>query len=172
LCGGASALIGRLIVKGTGQTLPDYARQVLFDPLGIAAFNWAAGQDGVASAASGLRLTPASLARIGQVALGHGRWRGHQVVPEAWVADALRWHVPTEDDAGYGYQWWLGSLPAPDAAGPIPWVGAKGNGGQRLYLVPSLDLVVAIVCGNYDTEDQAATPTTVMTDAILPAARR
>jgi CubicO group peptidase (beta-lactamase class C family) len=71
-CGGATALIGRLIVKGTGVILPDYARRVLFGPLGITAFDWTAGRDGVASPASGLRLTPRDLARIGQLALDHG----------------------------------------------------------------------------------------------------
>ena len=55
--GGATALLGALIARGTRTTLPEFAREALFDPLGIARFEWAAGQDGVASAASGLRLT-------------------------------------------------------------------------------------------------------------------
>ena len=168
-CGGATALVGRLIVKGTGLPLPEYTRRVLFEPLGIASSGWNAGQDGVASPASGLRLTPRDLARIGQLALDHGRWAGRQVIPEAGVAAALGWHVPVEDDFGYGYQWWLGTLPAPGGSGTVPWVGGNGNGGQRLYLLPSLDLVVAITCGNYDGENQSATPVTLMTEAILPA---
>ncbi|SRR6266496_1537433 len=61
--GDASAIIGQLIRKGTGQFLPEFARAVLFEPLGIDTFEWMAGADGVASAASGLRLTPRGLAR-------------------------------------------------------------------------------------------------------------
>jgi CubicO group peptidase (beta-lactamase class C family) len=171
-CAGASAILARLIAKGTGQTLPDYARQVLFDPLGIAAFDWSTGPDGVASAASGLRLTPSSMAKIGQLALGHGQWQGHQIVPDAWLADALRRHVLVDADMSYGYQWWVGTVPAPDPDGdPIPWVAARGNGGHRIYVMPSLDLTVAIVCGDYDAPDQRVTPTTVMTKAILPTLR-
>src|SRR5262245_19102659 len=71
-CGGASALIGRLVSNGTGQTLPDFARDALFEPLGIDTFEWLAGADGVVSAASGLRLTPRAIARIGQLMLHNG----------------------------------------------------------------------------------------------------
>jgi CubicO group peptidase (beta-lactamase class C family) len=168
-CGGASALVGRLIVKGVGQTLPEYARWVLFEPLGISAFGWAAGHDGVASAASGLRLTPPDLARIGRLALGRGRWQGRRIVPEDWIVTALRRHVPIEEDWGYGYQWWLGTFPAAGGTGPVSWAAGNGNGGQRLFVVSSLDLVVAITCGNYDAQGQSATPTVVMTEAVLPA---
>jgi CubicO group peptidase (beta-lactamase class C family) len=60
--GGATALLGRLIAKGTGMALPDFAHRALFEPLGIAEIGWARGLDGEASAASGLRLTPRDLA--------------------------------------------------------------------------------------------------------------
>lgn len=70
--GGASALIGHLIERGTGKTLPEFARDALFRPLGIEAFEWIAGADGVASSASGLRLAPHDLASIGQMVLDGG----------------------------------------------------------------------------------------------------
>src|SRR5262249_3781630 len=44
--GGAVALIGALIARGAGKPLPEFAREALFEPLGISAFDWAAGQDG------------------------------------------------------------------------------------------------------------------------------
>lgn len=43
--GGATALIGRLIAKGTGMSLPDYARQALFDPLGLGPTEWLSSKD-------------------------------------------------------------------------------------------------------------------------------
>ncbi|GAB3833174.1 serine hydrolase domain-containing protein [Dactylosporangium cerinum] len=67
--GGATALLGKLIADGTGQPLERYGRTALFDPLGIETVEWMAGTDGVASAASGLRLTPRDLARIGELVL-------------------------------------------------------------------------------------------------------
>ena len=84
--GGATALLGRIIADGTGKPLPDFAREVLFDPLGI-------GPDGMVcrhatachSAASGLRMTPRDLARIGHLMLGGGVWQGRRIVPAAWL---------------------------------------------------------------------------------------
>lgn len=143
-CGGASELLGRLIAKGTGVPLHEYARTVLFEPLGIGTFEWLAGHDRVASSASGLRLAPRDLARIGQAVLAGGRWRGRQVVPAGWLEQALRPHARTRWGDGYGYQWYSGG------AGRRRWVGANGNGDQRLFVYPGRDLVVAMTAGNYD----------------------
>ena len=54
----------------------------------------------------------------------------------------------------YGFHWYLGELSPPGVA----WFGAMGNGGQRLWVVPALDLVVAMTFGNYDRPDQGAAP--------------
>lgn len=129
-CGGASALLGRLIADGTGQILPDFARDALFVPLGITGAEWMAGADGVASAASGLRLAPRDLARIGQCVLRRGDWHGRQVIPAGWLDQALRQRVEISPGFHYGYQWYLG------ASGPVRWWSGMGNGGQRLLVVP------------------------------------
>jgi CubicO group peptidase (beta-lactamase class C family) len=156
-CGGASALIGQLIGKGAGQPLPDFARAALFEPLGIDTFEWMAGADGVASAASGLRLTPRGLARIGQLVLQSGM----DIVPAAWLEAVLRPRVQIDEALSYGYQWYL----ATDAR-PYRWLAAMGNGGQRLFVLPDLELVVAITCGNYDVADQSATPDAVLDEVV------
>ena len=75
--------------RGTGRPLHAFARAVLFDPLGIGESVWAAGSDGIASAASGLRLVPRDLARIGQMIVQRGQWQGREVVPGAWLDAAF-----------------------------------------------------------------------------------
>ncbi len=72
--GGATALLGRLIAKGTGKSLHEYAREVLFDPLGIGPTDWYADKHGELIAASGIRMTPRDLARIGELTLRGGVW--------------------------------------------------------------------------------------------------
>jgi CubicO group peptidase (beta-lactamase class C family) len=161
-CGGATALLGRLIVKGAQQTLPEFARQTLFEPLGIEAFEWMAGSDGVHSPASGLRLRPRDLARIGEVVLAHGVWRGRQVIPSEWLAEALRARVGVGDGVEYGYQWYLGQL------GPCRFAAGFGNGDQRLVVVPQAELVVAIAAGNYDTPHQGLLPQALLNEVVLP----
>lgn len=163
-CGGATALLGRLIADGTGRSLPQYAQAVLFAPLGIGSVEWLTGADGVASAASGLRLTPLDLARIGELVLGEGAWDGRRIVPADWIRAMLRPRLPTSWGAQYGYQWYVESIAGHRV------LAAMGNGGQRLFVLPDLDLTVAVTAGNYDDPDQWRTPLTVLERVILPTA--
>jgi CubicO group peptidase (beta-lactamase class C family) len=48
----------------------------------------------------------------------------------------------------YGYQWWLGKVSA--AGGEQAWIGGIGRGGQRLWIVPGLDMVVVATAGDYN----------------------
>jgi CubicO group peptidase (beta-lactamase class C family) len=154
--GGATALLGRLIAQGSGMSLPEFASDALFAPLGITTFEWSAGRDGTASAASGLRLRPRDVARIGQLTLQHGVWEGQTIVPSAWLAAAFRERVGITDSQYYGYHWYLGTLN--DVMPGERWIGAFGNGGQRLWVIPGGDLVVACTFGNYNEQDQQAGP--------------
>ncbi|GAA0452685.1 hypothetical protein Ade02nite_00700 [Paractinoplanes deccanensis] len=156
-CGGATALLGKLIADGTGLTLPEYAAQKLFAPLGIREFGWLAGADGVASAASGLRLDPRDLVKIGQLVLA----KGDGIVPAEWIDTMLRPRFDTAWGARYGYQWYISEVAGHRL------VAGMGNGGQRLVAVPDLDLAAAIVTGNYDAPDQARIPTLLLERVIL-----
>ena len=170
--GGATALLARLIAKGTGQAVQDYARRVLFGPLGIGRTEWECGSDGEVLAASGLRMMPRDLARIGVMALGDGCWDGQQIVPADWLATAFTPAVSMPDGRGYGYHWYVGAVPMDDGAGGVRWermVSAVGNGGQRLFLLPRLDLVVTVTAGNYDAPDGWRPSMAVLRDVLLPA---
>jgi len=80
-CGGATALLGRLISKGTGRSLVDFARKAMFEPLGLGPIEWTTGRDGEPLAASGLRMRAPDLLRIGEMVQGNGAWQGRQIVP-------------------------------------------------------------------------------------------
>lgn len=165
--GGATAVLARLISQGTGQPLADYARERLFEPLGIADVEWLTGSHGDPIAASGLVMRPRDLAKIGQLVLDRGAWNGSQVVPSDWLDQSFTPRVGATDDLDYGYHWWLGKMNADGQ----PWIGAFGNGGQRLIVIPSLQLVVVITAGNYNKADQWKTPAAVMRKVVLPALR-
>jgi CubicO group peptidase (beta-lactamase class C family) len=167
-CGGATALIGALIAKGAGMPLESFAHENLFAPLGIPAFEWSAGRDGVASAASGLRLRPRDLLRIGELMLAQGWWGDRQIVPREWIARVTEPVIPTGDGLDYGRHWFLGEAMVPAAPErPQPWIGAFGNGGQRLWIMPSMNLCAVILAGNYDTSDGWVFPTRVWREIIL-----
>jgi CubicO group peptidase (beta-lactamase class C family) len=162
--GGASALLGRFIEKGSGLSLLDFAHKHLFTPLGIEAAEWISGADGTYSAASGLRLRPRDLAKIGYCVLQNGIWNGSEVIPSAWLMEAFTPRITCFDDVEYGYQWYLRA--ATDGHGPRRF--AMGNGGQRLILIPDRKLAIAILCGAYNQPDQWKAPATVMLEHVLP----
>jgi CubicO group peptidase (beta-lactamase class C family) len=172
-CGGATALLARLIVQGTGHRLEDYMQAALFEPMGIAHAEWDRDRKGEPIAASGLRITPRDLARIGVMLLANGQWEGRQVVPADWLAASFAPAVRMPDGRRYGYHWYLGATAMADGGG-VRWeetVSAAGNGGQRLYLLPRLGLAVAITAGSYDAPDQWRPPLAVLRDVLLPALR-
>jgi CubicO group peptidase (beta-lactamase class C family) len=148
--GGSTAILAELLARGVGMPLPDYARSRLFAPLGITEWEWMRDIRGRPLAFSGLRMRPRDLARIGQLILQHGRWDGVQIVPEAWVAASLQPRTEVGDGRQYGYQWWHGQTRA--LGRKQAWTAGFGNGGQRLFVVPALDLVVVITAGLYDDE--------------------
>ena len=169
-CGGATALLGRLIAKGTGETLLDYCHGALFDPMSFGPVGWAKGKDGEFRAASGLRLLPRDFLKIGQLLLARGIWSGRQLVPGDWLKRALTPAVAIADGRGYGYQWYLGASPAGISQRWERWVGGIGWGGQRLYVFPALDLVVAQYCGNYakPLSEQRRVNDAIIADIVLP----
>jgi CubicO group peptidase (beta-lactamase class C family) len=167
--GGAVALLGGLIAKGTGMTLPDFTRQALFAPLGIETFGWAEGSDGIASAASGLRLRPRDLLRIGEMVLAGGEWRGTRIVSRAWLDASFTQVVDANAALGvhYGRLWYLGEAQVPTLPDTHRWMAGYGNGGQRLYLLPDIDLAVVLFFGAYNRRTTA--PEHVWREIIVPA---
>lgn len=173
-CGGATALLARLIAKGTGMTLHDFARKNLFDPLGLGPTEWAGGADGEPFAASGARMAVRDLAKIGLLMLSGGAADGRQIVPADWITRCTTIQVSADELRRYGYQWWLLDVafgqPRGWAAGRLErmWM-AQGEGGQRLFIIPALNLIIAITAGNYGKDDQWMPPTRVLREVVLPS---
>lgn len=106
-CGGATALLARLIAKGSGKSLHEFARESLFDPLGMGPTEWASGPDGEPFAASGARMSVRDLSRIGTLMLAGGQLDGRQIVPSEWIKRCTTLVVSCDELRRYGYQWFL-----------------------------------------------------------------
>ena len=84
---------------------------------------------------------------------------GQSIVPAAWISESLRPHLTTglrspptaKHELGYGYQFWTGSVEWKERT--LPWSAGFGNGGQRLFLVPELDLSVVVTAGDYGSSE-------------------
>ena len=89
-----------------------------------------------------LSLSARDMARIGQMMLGKGRWKGLQIVPASWVAKSTSAVSKFQNGGGFGYLWWVEN----EAQNPKAYKGAysaRGLEGQRLTVLPALDMVVA-----------------------------
>jgi CubicO group peptidase (beta-lactamase class C family) len=154
-------LPARIIAKGSNKKLHDFARENLFDPLGMGRTEWATGPDGEPFAASGARMSMRDLARLGVMMLHGGKVDGRAVVPADWVKRCITPVVSADEIPRYGYQWFVLDIAFGNrkgwAVGRLErmWM-AQGESGQRLFIIPALQLVIAITAGNYLKQDQSA----------------
>ncbi|KGM35770.1 serine hydrolase domain-containing protein [Inquilinus limosus] len=168
--GGATALLSAVLKQVSGRPLDVLAREVLFAPLGIDDVEWVRYPNGDPVAASGLRLRPRDIAKIGRLVLDHGAWQGKQIVSPGWIAQSTTRQIAAEDEIDYGFQWWLGHSQI--GGQDLRWSAGVGWGGQRLFLVPDRDLLVVVTAGLYDQPDaQDALGRDVLERYVLPAAR-
>ncbi|WFU72042.1 serine hydrolase [Bradyrhizobium sp. CB2312] len=170
--GGGTELLGNILERVSGKPLEAFAREMLFQPLGISDFEWKAYKNGKIAAAAGLRLRPRDAAKIGQLVLNHGRWNGQQIVSADWIAQSI---TPRFQAVGYfggtlfyGYQWWMGRSLANGKE--IKWVGAFGWGGQRIFIVPELDLVMMTSAAQYGQPKEGLAAIDILTNIVIPSA--
>jgi len=154
--GGCVDLLGEIIARQSGHSLDVFAREALFGPLGITDVEWQSYPNGYLSAAAGLRLRPRDAAKIGQLMLNKGQWQGAQIVSADWIEQSTVPRFQAFDYFGglffYGRFWWLGRTLS--GGQEVPWISAMGLGGQRIFIVPSLDLVVTTTSGLYTSPRQ------------------
>jgi CubicO group peptidase (beta-lactamase class C family) len=143
----ASYMLSAIVQKVTGQTVLDYLRPRLFDPLGIVHPTWDASRQGVSMGGFGLSVRTEDVARFGQLYLQKGEWHGRQLVPADWVETATARHVsngssPSSDwEQGYGYQFWRSRH---------GFYRGDGAHGQFCLILPQYDTVVAMTAGTRD----------------------
>ncbi len=148
--------------KVTGQTVLDYLRPRLFEPLGIERPVWDTNFQGISLGGYGLRVRTEDIAKFGQLYLQHGKWNGQQLLPAEWIELATSKQVsngsnPKSDwNQGYGFQFWRCRNDA-----------YRGDGafGQYCVVVPEQELVVAITSGVKDMQAVL----NVLWDRLLPA---
>jgi len=172
-CSGNVAVAGRIVERAAGTSLPAFAQRYLFDPLGIQArdlrWPYALTSSNAATFAQ-LYLRPRDMLKLGILFHQNGRWNGRQVISRAWVErSTAKWSYIGDQD--YGYLWWHQWVDAATPTGPrrVDMVVATGNGGQKIYLIPSLDAVVVMTGGSYNSSSSA---TAIMRSELLPAMLR
>ncbi len=168
---GNTMLLAPIIKKATGQQAGEFAHDNLFVPLGITNYEWdtqsqfwiktqsgelpgAKRPAGInykkpfsdfTNTGSGLRMRPRDLCKIGQLYLNKGKWNEKQVVSEKWIRESTQSHFNNSD---YGYHWRLMNFQNNSC------YYATGFGLQRIFVFPTLDLVVVMTQQHYETMPQ------------------
>jgi CubicO group peptidase (beta-lactamase class C family) len=175
---GSAELLGLILRKVSGKRLDAFAKEALFDPLDIKDWDWEGTAAFNPSAASGLRLRPRDLAKIGQLVLERGKWHGRQIVSSSWIEvsttprlsgkDAAMMFYRPEGITSYGYLWWLGRSPPEHPERDM--IAGGGYGGQRVLILPSLGAVVVTTAGLYGDKASGLTALTTLNEFVFPAA--
>lgn len=172
---GDTNLLGEIVRRASSSsTLLDFAEANLFDPLGIASYQWTrfGAAPHVAFASGGASLRPRDMAKLGALYLNGGTWNGQRIVSEDWVRESTQMAVPLQGNHrtlyGYGYNWWLGR--SPFQGGQVEYFRAMGWGGQDVFVFPELDLVLVFTGGGY-YESRPLSVNDLIEDYIFPAIR-
>ena len=146
----ATYMLSAIITRLTGESLLDYLRPRLFDPLGIENPIWESDPRGVNLGGTGLHIHTEEIARFGQMYLQKGMWQGTRILPETWIAEATRAtsdnsNTETNPDwqVGYGYQFWRCRHNA---------YRADGAFGQYCIILPEQEAVLTIIGGVRDMQ--------------------
>jgi len=144
-------VLGAIFEKATGRTVFQAFADELARPLGMQDFDLSRqrmlGFEPPRSRYLGYHffLSCRDFAKLGQLMLNKGRWRGRQLVPRAWVETSTALHLAGSmtngAHLGYGYLWWMPAevRQAPAFQGSF---AALGNYGQYLVVLPAVDVVV------------------------------
>ena len=138
-----SYILSAIVTKVTGQSLMEYLRPRLWEPLGIRNVFWETCPRGIVKGGWGLFISTEDAAKLGQLSLQKGKWQGWQILSEEWVAAATSKHMDTPEAMGpygYGYQVWMGGRP-----GSYTFNGMLG---QNVVVYPDLDMVIALNAGS------------------------
>jgi CubicO group peptidase (beta-lactamase class C family) len=161
---------GRMIELAVGKPLAEFAQEVLFNPLDISPdqWRWTFVLDRSQRNEFGqIYLRPRDMLKLGLLIQQRGAWQGRRVISESWI-DAAVAKRSRVDDSDYGLGIWHRWYGVPTANGTqrVETIMLSGNGGQKVYVVPSLDLVVVFTGGAFNVRSPV---NTLMARVLLPA---
>lgn len=162
-CTAGVVALGQVVQNAVGKPLPAFAEEALFKPLGIEAPRWQMSPLGLAMGGGGLGLRGRDLLKLGQLYANGGQWNGKTVLPAEFIKASVTPQANARQDTDYGYLIWLQTL-----AGHKAWL-MSGSGGQKVAIVPDLDLVAVITTTNFGVRQPHAISEKLLVDHILAA---
>jgi CubicO group peptidase (beta-lactamase class C family) len=165
---GCTILLSGIIKNKTGLSAEFFCKQYLFTPLNISTWEWEFGPNNISNTGWGLQLRPLDLAVFGSLYLNNGFWNGVQIVDSSWINLSTQSHVPISVSYEYGYQWWrfTNNSSVGNALIINDIYFAFGYGGQFIFIIPHLNMVIVSTAENFSNSTIAFG---MLRDYILPA---
>ena len=168
-------ILGQIIRRAVNQRVDAFAKEHLFDPLGVSELEWQIVRGDVVLCSGDLHLKPRDMAKFGLLFLNRGEWKGQRIVSSAWcdvsTAPFLNPNNYNHEFLwanGYGYQWWRKTYEVKSRSHPSFF--AYGWGGQSIIVIPDLNMVIVTTAGNW-YEAETISPFSIVSDYIIPAVR-
>lgn len=144
-------LIGCIINALEKKQADEFAKEVLFNKLGVLEFIWDK-ENSVLQCHNGLHMYPRDMAKIGLLVLNNGSWNGNQIVPKEWIDISTKPNVAESEFFDYGYQWWYRSKhnkpwwnnPIRGGKTEHDMALALGYGGQFIMIIRDLNMAIVI----------------------------
>lgn len=147
-CTGGVAVLGGILQQATGVPVDEFAQQHLFKPLHIQPIRWDRMPTGQVNTSGRLFIRPRDMAKIGQLFLNKGQWKGQQLISAGWVDESTRKQVLLRNQE-YGYLWWRRQLTVNSKTYSAYY--ASGNGGHFIIVFPAEQLVIVSTAGNLNS---------------------
>ncbi|MFT6333814.1 MAG: CubicO group peptidase (beta-lactamase class C family) [Saprospiraceae bacterium] len=144
-CTGCALTLGNLVEIATEEDIEVFAKENLFDPLGISNYDWTFEPNKTSMTTfSQFSLTPRDLVKLAKMYKDGGKWNGQQILSESWVNKTFNM-----DEGDYGYLWQHKYFVI-DGQQYNSYL-ATGNGGQKINIWPKLDMITVFTGGNYNS---------------------
>ncbi|WP_049945754.1 serine hydrolase domain-containing protein [Butyrivibrio sp. LC3010] len=140
-----SYMLSAIVSEVTGESMFDYLKPRLFEPLGIKRVFWETCPQGINKGGWGMYLRMEDMAKLGQLYLNNGSYDGKQILPEEWVKAATTMQIPTgvTSAPGYGFQLW-------NSSSRLGAYTFNGMLGQNVYVFPDINMMIVTNAGNED----------------------
>jgi CubicO group peptidase (beta-lactamase class C family) len=161
-------LLGVSLNNVVQQPLELFIDQQLLKPLGISNYTIQKDRTGSPYFGGGMHILPRDMLKFGQLYLDKGKWNGKRIISKKWIKKSFKNYRKlqnTVDKNGYGYLWWHKTYEI--GKKQIKSIEARGAGGQYIFVIPSLDIVIVITTGNY-RNGKFQQPEKILKDYILP----
>ncbi len=168
-CTGGVQVLADVVERVTKQSMADYLQTHLFNPLGIQPPQFSQAPLGVTNGGGGMRMTARDWLKIGHMMLNKGQYKQQQIIQAEWIADSFKRRavIDAERKTEYGYLWWINEFTVNQKT--ITAYAAAGNGGNYLFMLPSLDAAVVITSTAYNTNYMHQQSQRILTDHVIPA---